>query len=55
MRVKDVVNRATTAHPHSPKGHLPLAAIPRREFLDDGGLMPVAVSPRRIGEAHRRV
>lgn len=26
--------------------HLPLAAIPRREPLDDGGLMPVAVSPR---------
>ncbi len=27
MRVKDIVSRATTAHPHSPKGHLPKAAI----------------------------
>ena len=34
------------AHSHSPKGHLPKAAIPWREPLDDGGLMPVAVSSR---------
>lgn len=26
--------------------YLPLAAISRRELLHDGGLMPVAVSPR---------
>ena len=45
MRVKDMANRATTAHPHSPKGHLPKAAIPRRESLDDGGLMPVWLDP----------
>lgn len=40
---------------HFPMGHLPKAAIPRRESLNDGGLMPVAVSTGRIGEAHRRV
>ena len=45
MRVKDTVNRATTAHPHSPKGHLPKAKIPRRELLHDGGLMPVWLDP----------
>lgn len=55
MRVKDTVNRATTAHSHFPKGYLPKAAIPWREFLDDGGLMPAAGSPGRIGETHRRV
>ena len=55
MRVTIIVSRATTAHPHSPKGHLPKTAIPRREFLDDGGLMPAAGSPGRVDETHRRV
>lgn len=43
------------AHPHSPKGYLPKAAIPRREFLNDGGLMPAAGPPGRVDETHRRV
>lgn len=45
MRVNDIVSRATTTHPHSPKGHLPKAAIPPRESLNDGGLMPVWLDP----------